>query len=875
MEVRVDGVRRRALIDTGCTHTLVRNGVAKVGAVDARRVRILLADGKYGESSETRDVCLEVVGKRMNVQCIVLAEMLNGVDVIVGMDVLMKVGGMRVTSEGVEFDAEGTVGCSVLDSLSSEHRILDPDYEAWFDGEKWTVKWFWNEREPCVRENIANYGISCDVKEKFDEEIDAWINEGILKRTDDEVEGILPLIAVVQQKKDKVRPVLNFKSVNRSVRSHTGDAQECRSELRKWRKMGDNIAVVDLKRAYLQIHVEESLWKFQTVSHNGVCYRLTRLGFGLKSAPKIMDGIVSYVLKLNSKVNENTSHYVDDIIVNLNGIAECEVVNHLKRYGLVTKEHEDVDDMRVLGLQLRGKNESRRWWVRSPLGDLKNEREGCTRRDVFSICGKLIGHYPICGYLRIECSMIKRGMKGTKWDDFAGDETKRQLKMLLERVEREDPAEGVWSVNVSEKVSVYTDASSIALAVYVEQSGKCLEDAAWLRKSGDVRHINVAELDALIKGIAMVIEWRFSDVIIKCDSTSVVAWVTAFLTKSKKVHVKGMHELLIKRRLEIIAEMINDYGLHVSVEWIPSRRNKADALTRIVRNRAASVCASLGVEEIALEHEKHHFGVNRTLYFVKKKWESAERSDVESVVRNCIRCATVDPHASGVMKGELGVNDTWFRIAVDVVHVEGRKFLSIVDCGPGRYALWVEMKDESGRSVLNAIRKIMYERGFVKEILSDNGGAFKSDMLTAFCSDWNILHKFRCVNEPSGNGIAERNHRTIKRMVARTRKSVEEMLYWYNMSPREGLDEKSVPFASVYAYRLTYADVKCASDNEVVTKLHVGDVVYVKQRSASCTDEWKEGVVTGVNSMWNVSVDGVCTHVKNIRAYDADKKRYV
>ena len=188
-----------------------------------------------------------------------------------------------------------------------------------------------------MHENVANYGISQETRNKFDEEIDAWIKEGILVQTNDNVEGILPLIAVVQQKKDKVRPVLNYKSVNESVSSHTGDAQECRSELRRWRKMGDNVAVVDLKRAYLQIHVEESLWKYQTVSHNKTRYRLTRLGFGLKSAPKIMDGIVSYVLKLNSKVNENTSHYVDDIIVNLNGITECEVVNHLKQYGLVTK----------------------------------------------------------------------------------------------------------------------------------------------------------------------------------------------------------------------------------------------------------------------------------------------------------------------------------------------------------------------------------------------------------------------------------------------------------------------------------------------------------------------------------------------------------
>ena len=168
--------------------------------------------------------------------------------------------------------------------------------------------------------------------------------------------------------------------------------------------------------------------------------------------------------------------------------------------------------MRILGLQLQGKKDGKRWWVRGPLGDLKCETESCSRRDVFSICGKVIGHYPICGSLRIECSVIKRNMKGTKWDDYAGDETKRDIKMLLERIEREDPAQGVWSVDGNGNVTVYTDASSVALAVYVEQKEKCVEDAVWLRKVDDVKHINVAELDAFIKGVAMAIEWKFTDI---------------------------------------------------------------------------------------------------------------------------------------------------------------------------------------------------------------------------------------------------------------------------------------------------------------------------------------------------------------------------
>ena len=45
------------------------------------------------------------------------------------------------------------------------------------------------------------------------------------------------------------------------------------------------------------------------------------------------------------------------------------------------------------------------------------------RRDLFPICGKLIGHYPIAGWLRVSCSYIKRTTEGSSWDDYVGDRT--------------------------------------------------------------------------------------------------------------------------------------------------------------------------------------------------------------------------------------------------------------------------------------------------------------------------------------------------------------------------------------------------------------------------------------------------------------------
>ena len=73
--------------------------------------------------------------------------------------------------------------------------------------------------------------------------------------------GMLPLMAVEQQTKVKVRPVLDFRELNESVECHTGDnvADVCGDVLREWRRMEGEIVLVDLKSAYLQARVAKEL----------------------------------------------------------------------------------------------------------------------------------------------------------------------------------------------------------------------------------------------------------------------------------------------------------------------------------------------------------------------------------------------------------------------------------------------------------------------------------------------------------------------------------------------------------------------------------------------------------------------------------------
>lgn len=59
-----------------------------------------------------------------------------------------------------------------------------------------------------------------------------------------------------------------------------------------------------------------------------------------------------------------------------------------------------------------------------------------TRRSVFSYCGRLLGHFPVCGWLRDAAAFVKRTVNRltSSWDEVAVDE---QLTGFLKNLQAE------------------------------------------------------------------------------------------------------------------------------------------------------------------------------------------------------------------------------------------------------------------------------------------------------------------------------------------------------------------------------------------------------------------------------------------------------
>ena len=199
------------------------------------------------------------------------------------------------------------------------------------------------------------------------------------------------------------------------------------------------------------------------------------------------------------------------------------VREHLRQFGLATKEAERLGDplgVCVLGLRVDGVFN---WTCDRPLPACSPSP--LTRRQLHSWIGELVGHFLVAGWLRIACGYLQRCTAEEKlgWDDEIGDWTRAKVKdvtaMLLHQG---DSVHGSWPVDKWQPAVLWADASSLAVSVALQIEDAIVEDCAWLRKPDDTAHINMSELDAVIRGINLCLKWGVSCFTVRTDSATVL-----------------------------------------------------------------------------------------------------------------------------------------------------------------------------------------------------------------------------------------------------------------------------------------------------------------------------------------------------------------
>ena len=177
---------------------------------------------------------------------------------------------------------------------------------------------------------------------------------------------------------------------------------------------------------------------------------------------------------------------------------------------------------RVLGLQVGIENKKLFWRRDNDFGEIPSS---LTRRKIFSLCGKMTGNFPVCGWLRAASSFVKRMANAlTKtWDEkIQCDYVEKMVNNIVNRTRNENPAKGVWNA-YSNEATVGVGDSSQALGLIVEV---------------DTTHIKMSELDTVIKGLNKGLKWKMNILHICTDSKVVFHWVTNPMTGKSQIEDK-------------------------------------------------------------------------------------------------------------------------------------------------------------------------------------------------------------------------------------------------------------------------------------------------------------------------------------------------
>jgi hypothetical protein len=474
-----------------------------------------------------------------------------------------------------------------------------------------------------------------------------------------------------------------------------------------------------------------------------------------------------------------------------------------------------------------------------------------------------------------------------------------------------DPVRGSWLVSKVAPLNVWVDASGIAVGVVLECDGAIIEDAAWLRPRDDSAHINRSELDAAIRGINLALLWGRRELTLITDSATVHGWLQSVVNCTHNVKTRALSEVLIRRRLDTVRDLITELRLVLKVRLVPSVSNLADRLTRVpkhwlnvdevatagvvseIESNADTNTDTLSFSGIKKIHDRNHFGFNRTLELARERYGAVvSRKLVKKVVARCDRCARVDPSINLRWDtGTVNVPTVWARWAVDITYVTGRPHLSVID-SCSCFTLWRRLERESAREVCAHLRQLFSEFGPPNFLLTDNGTIFRSQEALTLLRQWDVKPELACAYRSKGNGKVERVHRTIKRAVKRTEGSVDEAVFWYNSTCGEN---PTSPFEMVFGVRPRKPGVSnerievprtspSESERPTVPTYHdldrnpymVGDQVYLRPPSGRCDVEWSgPHRVTSVRSSVSVELgdDGVSRHISHVRLVPVSRKR--
>ncbi|GFW71268.1 retrovirus-related Pol polyprotein from transposon 297 [Trichonephila clavipes] len=149
-----------------------------------------------------------------------------------------------------------------------------------------------------------------------------------------------------------------------------------------------------------------------------------------------------------------------------------------------------------------------------------------------------------------------------------------------------------------------------------------------------------------------------------------------------------------------------------------------------------------------------------------------EREDVEEFVKICDSCQRVGKprdKAKAPLKLVPIISEVLSKINIDAVgplpvSTKQNRYLITSICVASKYPEAIPVESITSPNVIDALLSIFSRIGFPREIQSDLGSSFTSELTTTFFNKFGIKVTRSSVSHPQSNAV-ERVHRTIKRVI--------------------------------------------------------------------------------------------------------------
>ena len=177
MKVKVSGIDRIVLVDSGCTSSVVSRMLCRPEVW--KHTAILIAGRKCLLSHGIGSITLTVTNRNpLKTNVLVVNSKPLGFNLLLGMDVIKKLGSVHINERGKAHFAE------VAHNLGATIELEQPDFRTEFDQctKSWTVLWKWSSDQPpgILYNRVPEYTIPARACADYDKELQSWIDYGWL-----------------------------------------------------------------------------------------------------------------------------------------------------------------------------------------------------------------------------------------------------------------------------------------------------------------------------------------------------------------------------------------------------------------------------------------------------------------------------------------------------------------------------------------------------------------------------------------------------------------------------------------------------------------------------------------------------------------------